>query len=98
MVDLFEAGCRHVEEVNGGFFYFQDFSFYHTVIAPRFQLFCNPLLGAGMWLLLFYIGSAVLFCPIMKDDVVCPNRDTYEGWLTAVYFASVTMVSPRVVG
>ena len=93
MLDILEAGCKHVEDIQEYFFHFLDFNFYNTVIDKRIQVSSNAQLGAGMWLLLFYVCSAVLFCAIMQDDAVCPNRDTYEGWVTAVYFASSTMVS-----
>lgn len=93
MLQILNAGCEYVEEVSSEFFYFRDFNFYHTVIAQRVVLFSSPLMGAFAWLFLFYFFSAVLFCPIMKDDNVCPDRDTFRGWLTSVYFASVTMVS-----
>lgn len=93
MLQVLNAGCHYVDEVEGEFFFYRDFSFYHLEILDRVRLFSNPLLSAATSLLLFYLFSAVLFCPIMKDDAVCPDRDSYDGWLTAIYFASVTMVS-----
>lgn len=92
MYEVLEAACAHVEEVDSDWLYHRDFLFYHTVLTPRVQLRTSPLGGATVSLFLFYLFSAILFCPIMKDDVVCPNRDTFDGWLTSVYFASVTMV------
>jgi hypothetical protein len=56
--------------------------------------------------MLFYFGSAVFFCAIIKDDQVCPCKNgdlsrsefsgteecpAYDGWMTSIYFASVTM-------
>ena len=93
MLQLLDAAYVSTEEVHGSWFFFRDFNYYNMVIAPRARLFSNPVAAALAYLFLFYFGSAVLFCAIMKDDVVCPNRGTYEGWLTSVYFASVTMVS-----
>lgn len=47
-------------------------------------------------LFLFYLGSAVFFCRVLQDGDICPDDPTeqnrsYYGWLTTVYFASVTM-------
>lgn len=93
MLELLDHACAYVAEVDSSWFFFRDFNYYNTVLAHRVRLFGSPLVAALAYLFLFYLGSAILFCSIMKDDVVCPNRDTYDGWLTAVYFASVTMVS-----
>ncbi len=93
MLELLDQACIYVAEVNASWFFFRDFSYYNTVLSHRIRLFGSPLVAAIAYLSLFYLGSAVLFCSIMKDDAVCPDRDTYDGWLTAVYFASVTMVS-----
>lgn len=93
MLELLDQGIAHVESIDGDWFYYRDFNFYNTRLAKRVQIFGSPTVMALGWLFLFYLSSAVLFCPIMNDDAVCPNRDTYEGWLTAVYFGSVTMVS-----
>lgn len=92
MLQLFEAAVESCNELESAWFFFRDFSFYNTQLSPMFGFVGNPLLLSCMILFLFYFGSAILFCPIMKDDSACPNRDSYDGWLTAVYFASVTMV------
>jgi Ion channel len=54
--------------------------------------------GAIQLLFLFYFGSAVFFCKVLQDDHICPNDPTdqnrfYYGWLTTIYFASVTMAT-----
>lgn len=94
LLSLFEAAHVSVSEVSGVWFFFRDFNYYNTVLKGRVGLFTSPLLAACSYLFLFYLGSAILFCPIMKDEAACPNRDSYDGWLTSIYFASVTMVRP----
>jgi hypothetical protein len=42
-------------------------------------------------LLLYYVLSSVLFCVGMDENDTCPEQNI-DGWLNAVYFASVTMV------
>lgn len=93
LLEVLDAACDYVEEVEGSWFFYRDFNYYNTVVAHRIRLFRNPVAAASVYLLLFYLGSAILFCPIMNDPDACPNRESYDGWLTAVYFASVTMVS-----
>lgn len=93
MLELLNRACEHAQELGGGWFYYRDFNFYHTVIKPRIRMFRSPALEALVWLFLFYLGSAVLFCAIMEHKEVCPRHDEwYSGWLTSIYFASVTMV------
>eukprot|EP00934_Nitzschia_sp_Nitz4_P009265 Nitzschia sp. Nitz4//scaffold31_size150131//117489//120534//NITZ4_002847-RA/size150131-augustus-gene-0.8-mRNA-1//1//CDS//3329547716//9255//frame0 len=91
MLELLNRACERVEAIHSDCLFFRDFLFYNTAAAHRIRLFGNPVLGSLTSIFLFYLCSAILFCPIMKDVHVCPNRDSYEGWLTAVYFASVTM-------
>jgi hypothetical protein len=62
------------------------------IITPKMRIFSTPAKAATSRLLVFYFFSAILFCPIMRDESVCPAGDrSYDGWLTSVYFASVTM-------
>lgn len=92
MLELLDAACDMIDQLDTSWFFFRDFNYYNTVVANRIRLFRSPVVAASVYLLMFYLGSAILFCPIMKDDNVCPDRDSYDGWLTSVYFASVTMV------
>jgi hypothetical protein len=48
------------------------------------------------WLLIYYLFSAIFFCTIIQDEQVCPADPSgrgrfHYGWLTTIYFASVTM-------
>ena len=95
MLRLFEAGLRYTENSDEDEFYFRDFNFYCTVIASKYGLMRIPGLTIMFSLVAFYFGSAVLFCAIMNDQNVCPsygnNSSHHDGWLTTIYFASVTM-------
>jgi hypothetical protein len=92
MLLLFEKGIEDLEEIESQWFFYRDFSFYHTTIATKMRMFSTPGKAATSRLLLFYFFSAILFCPIMRDESVCPaGSNSYDGWLTSVYFASVTM-------
>jgi hypothetical protein len=56
------------------------------------NIFGNAKTAVLAWLFIFYLCSAVFFCAIIQDENVCPSGDhSYDGWLTSVYFASVTM-------
>jgi hypothetical protein len=91
MLRLFEAGLEYTENSDEDEFYFRDFNFYCTVIASKFSFMRIPGFFVLFWLILFYFGSAVLFCAIMENENVCPKSDGYDGWMTSIYFASVTL-------
>lgn len=96
MLRLFDAGMEYTEVNDEDEFYFRDFSFYYTKIhSSSFPLMRNPGFYILFWLFNFYFWSAVFFCAIMSDNAVCPRNDDgsryYGGWVTSVYFASVTM-------
>jgi hypothetical protein len=91
MLRLFEAGLEYTENSDEDEFYFRDFNFYCTVIASSFRFMRIPGFFVLFWLILFYFGSVVLFCAIMENENVCPKTDGYDGWMTSIYFASVTM-------
>ena len=94
MLRLFEAGLEYTENSDEDEFYFRDFNFYCTVIASTFSFMRVPGFFVLFWLILFYFGSAVLFCAIMENDNVCPKMDGYGvdgGWMTSIYFASATL-------
>lgn len=51
-------------------------------------------MGAIVGVLAYYVISLILFCGILQNNSTCPRTDggpSYEGWLTAIYFASVTI-------
>jgi hypothetical protein len=52
----------------------------------------NATATAFIWLLVYYFASAVFFCAIVGDKNVCPDGShKYGGWLTTIYFSSVTL-------
>jgi hypothetical protein len=76
------------------FLFFQDFSFYYTRLISRSPWLRSPLQKYVLTVLAFYIFAPVLFCWIVDDEDVCPDvpgKGPYAGWLTATYFASVTL-------
>mmetsp|Transcript_24070 Transcript_24070/g.56920 ORF Transcript_24070/g.56920 Transcript_24070/m.56920 type:complete len:624 (-) Transcript_24070:175-2046(-) len=93
MLRLFEAGLEYTESVDEDEFYFQDFNFYCTRLVSRFVWMRYPQLVVVGWLFLYFFGSAVVFCAFMRNENVCPSTTNfaYGGWMTAVYFAGVTM-------
>lgn len=93
MLKLFSAGLEYVERDDEDEFYFRDFNFYSLKIKSRFSFLRVPQLAVFFWMLIYYFGSGILFCSIMKNENVCPKDTTYAfgGWMTSVYFASVTM-------
>jgi cellulose synthase/poly-beta-1,6-N-acetylglucosamine synthase-like glycosyltransferase len=93
MLKLFTAGLEYVQRDDEDEFYFRDFNFYCLKIRSRFSFLRIPQLAVFFWMLIYYFGSAILFCSIMKNENVCPKDTPYAfgGWITSVYFASVTM-------
>lgn len=45
------------------------------------------------YVLSFYLFTPVVFCLILEDKGVCPSKPDHPhtGWMTALYFASVTL-------
>eukprot|EP00538_Stauroneis_constricta_P002551 CAMPEP_0119546000 /NCGR_PEP_ID=MMETSP1352-20130426/588_1 /TAXON_ID=265584 /ORGANISM="Stauroneis constricta, Strain CCMP1120" /LENGTH=507 /DNA_ID=CAMNT_0007590649 /DNA_START=82 /DNA_END=1605 /DNA_ORIENTATION=+ len=94
LLQLYEKGIENVSQVESNWFHFRDFSFYYTKIVSKRKFFATGTAYAFKWLFLFYLLTAVLFCWIMEERTICPNNDPdrpYLGWLSAIYFASVTM-------
>ena len=67
-------------------------------VLPKGTGFMILYPGVTAWgfVIFFYFASAVLFCSVMKDEQICPSDPTeaarpYYGWLTSIYFTSVTM-------
>lgn len=95
LLEVFERAIERVDEIKGEWLYYRDFNFYDTTLEPYWPWMRSGAIGVAFVLFGFYLFTAILFCPIMNDDGVCPRDPTgdrsYYGWLTAVYFASVTM-------
>ena len=94
LLQLFQAGQELVESADSDWFYFRDFNYYYTVVVPKRSFFQNATAGALLWLLGYYFASAVFFCAIVGDKDVCPDSPegrSYDGWLTTIYFSSVTL-------
>jgi hypothetical protein len=92
LLEVLEKGIERVTiEVKGGYFYFQDFSFYYTKLKSWWPWLNHT---AAVYVLItssYYICTPIFFCYIISDDNVCPTDGKYSGWLTGLYFASTTM-------
>jgi hypothetical protein len=97
LLNVYNRAIEKVDEIEGdGWLYYKDFNFYDTKLESkwpwmRFKAFAAFLIIGG-----FYTFTPILFCSIIGDKQVCPDDPTgqnrwYYGWLTAIYFASVTM-------
>ncbi|KAL3913225.1 MAG: hypothetical protein SGILL_006575, partial [Bacillariaceae sp.] len=92
LLKLFQAGMAYLEVGDEDEFYFRDFNFYQLEIKTRFSFMRVPQFVVFFWLIVYYFGSAILFCSIMKNRDVCEATPyKYGGWLSSIYFASVTM-------
>jgi Ion channel len=93
MLKLFQAGLEYTENVDEDDFFYRDFNFYCTKIVSRFPIMRHPQLVIVMWLFIYFFGSAVLFCGIMRNENVCPTTTDFAfgGWMTSIYFAGTTM-------
>jgi len=93
ILDLLKEGLDYTNDSEEDEFYFRDFAFYNTAIASKFWLLKNPIVFVTFWLVSFLLGSAVLFCPILKNEDVCPTQSgsAIDGWMTSIYFATITM-------
>ena len=115
MLQLLNKAVDVIREVDGRWLWYRDFNFYFTVVVPsRSALLNHRVLRSMVLLVLFYLGSAVLFCNVLQNDGICVvdtagsmdddnsgeprpiNNDggwfvATDGWLSAIYFASVTM-------
>ena len=75
------------------FFYYEDFVFDYTRLEAKWPWFRpglhQPLLG----ILFYYLITPIFFCDISRDESICHNvpSENSPGWLSAVYFASVTL-------
>jgi hypothetical protein len=96
LLELLEKALKNTHDLRSRWFYFRDFNFYYTVVVPKRQFLKNTTLVTVQLLLAYYFFTAVFFCAIIRDDQVCPADPSgedriYYGWLTSIYFASVTM-------
>lgn len=85
---------RGTSEIQQPYFYYQDFSFYYTKVVSWWPWLRSPFKRYLLTVSAFYIFAPVFFCWIVDDEQVCPDipdRGHYAGWLTATYFASVTL-------
>ncbi|CAJ1953905.1 unnamed protein product [Cylindrotheca closterium] len=91
--EIFESAVNVMEEAEGRFFYYRSFNEYYLTLEENYFR-RNPSIAALAGVLAYYICSLVLFCGILGNNSTCPSTDgrpIYEGWLTAIYFASVTI-------
>ena len=88
------------DDIIGEEFYYKDFSFYNLKVESNYPWMRNGTVFSLLCILAFYIFTPILWCLLLKDENICPSRDSYiEGessssWhvlLTPLYFASVTM-------
>jgi len=90
---IFKKAVLTSEEVHANAFYFRDFNeYYLTDKETYFRR--NPLIAALVGVVAYYIVSIILFCAILGNNSTCPRTNgdpSYAGWLTALYFASVTI-------
>eukprot|EP00526_Cylindrotheca_closterium_P013391 CAMPEP_0113651462 /NCGR_PEP_ID=MMETSP0017_2-20120614/27424_1 /TAXON_ID=2856 /ORGANISM="Cylindrotheca closterium" /LENGTH=522 /DNA_ID=CAMNT_0000564121 /DNA_START=67 /DNA_END=1635 /DNA_ORIENTATION=- /assembly_acc=CAM_ASM_000147 len=90
---IFECAVNLSETIDAKAFYFRDFNEYYLTLQDTY-LRRNPFIGAIVGVLAYYICSLILFCGIMGNNSTCPSTaggPAYEGWLSAIYFASVTI-------
>lgn len=90
--EILDLAVNKCEEIKSEFFYFRDFNRYNLTLQPNIWSM-YPLVIPCLGVLAYYFFSAFLLCYIIASDSTCPKHgdSSYEGWLTAVYFASVTM-------
>ena len=93
LLEILNRGVERVtNEYKDNWFYYQDFSFYNTRIESRWPWIRNPLVASAFYIGIYYLLTPIFFCAIIDDENVCPNgSDPYDGWMTAIYFASTTM-------
>jgi len=91
--EIFDRAVEEGEKADSQIFFFRDFNEYYLTLKPHYFK-RNPSMGALVGVLAYYVVSLILFCGIMQNNSTCPRTDggpSYEGWLTAIYFASVTI-------
>ena len=84
------------ENESDEWFYYMDFSHYHTVVESKWPWMRSGLMIAFSYMLFFYLFTPVLFCYILRDKNICPDdtegrNRSYVGWVSALYFASTTL-------
>lgn len=90
---IFKKAVLTSEEVHANAFYFRDFNEYYLTLKETYFR-RNPLIAALVGVVAYYIVSIILFCAILGNNSTCPRTNgdpSYAGWLTALYFASVTI-------
>ena len=96
MLTVLNRGIEDVTKVDSEWFHYQDFSFYDMVRESKWPWMRNPLSVVTVVIFFLYLFTPILFCLIAYDKNICPadpsgkNR-SYYGWMTSLYFASVTM-------
>jgi hypothetical protein len=94
---LEKAVDRLENEIKSDYLYYQEFSYQFTKLESRWPWMRNPFVVCLTILFFYYFFSWLLFCPIMKDDSVCPpdveGEGDYAGWMTTLYFASTTLTT-----
>jgi hypothetical protein len=95
LLQILDRALEVTEEGNGRhWLYYKDFNFDHLHSVTRFPLLRTELRVACLIIFLYYLFTPILFCVAMTESNVCggaEERYSYNGWVSALYFASTTM-------
>jgi len=73
-------------------FYYKDFAFYNLKVESKYPWVRNAGLFSLLVTVTFLLFTPVLWCVVLRDENICPShQSSYNGWLSSLYFASVTM-------
>jgi hypothetical protein len=79
-----------------GWLYYRDFCHDYTTVVSRWPWMRNNVRQALALVLVFYLATPLLFCTIIpagKLDICKATGPLEPGWVSALYFASVTISS-----
>jgi hypothetical protein len=91
MLVLLEKAVIHTSNLDD-WFYYVEYSFYHTVVVSKFPWMRNESANAAFVVLLFFVCTPIYFCYILDDKNICRGSGSMS-WLNGCYMASVTLVS-----
>lgn len=89
MLELLEKAVIHTMDMND-WFYYVEYSFYHTVVVSKFPWMRNESANAVFVVALFFLCTPIFFCVILGDENIC-NASSGINWLNGFYMASVTL-------
>ena len=79
-------------DIDDSWFFYTDFSAYHTQVVSRWPWMRTSLRQAMLVLFAFYFFTPILFCNVMDQSNICTdNGSRYSGLVSALYFASTTL-------